>query len=80
MYVLETKCSQYGISPTVYLHEMTKAEFEQAVLSTNISKFKHKFERVTAQYARAYVKSGGIHTTALWVNPEGQVRKAEEGY
>lgn len=34
------------------------------------------YSRVTPEYARKWVKQGGIHNTALWINFDGKVVRA----
>lgn len=58
------------------LHEMSAAEFKQA--STNARPC-DRYEQVPAERAHKFVRNDGTHTTGLWVDFDGRIRKAKPG-
>lgn len=67
MYVL--RLSPYGQTLT----EVTAREYLRAQEVD-----RNAYRRVDAEFARRYVKNGGHHETALWVDTDGKVRYARD--
>lgn len=79
MYVLKTIKAQYDPQfPTLnyatqHLYEMTAKELASANACEN---GRVTYRKVSAQYAHKFVKDDGIHSTALYVDMDGRIRKA----
>lgn len=78
MYVMETSKPTLDNPRTWHftLWEMTKAEYEAMRVKETES---HTFRRVSADYAHAHVRNGGVHNTGLWTDHNGRIRKAQPG-
>lgn len=71
MYVMVTTSSAWRDSE---LKELSAAELAEA---EEINGGSVSYKRVDATKARAWVASGGKHSTPLWVDDAGKVRYAE---
>ena len=67
--------SQY---PYATLVEMTPAEHRDEKAKATPDGW--EYEPTTAQQAHKWVKEGGHHETALYINEEGRIRYARDGY
>jgi len=83
MYVMETKSAlvngHWHIDRT--LHEMTESEFKKGAdikdkHPAGISWFDVSWSHVSGVEAHKHVRDGGIHTTGLWIDCDGKIRKS----
>jgi hypothetical protein len=56
---------------SAHLHEMTEAAFKKLPLTQG-----ERWERVPGHMAHAYIRRGGVHSTSLWIDDQGKVRRA----
>jgi hypothetical protein len=70
VYVIRTYRAEAGFD-TETLVEMSVADFQKAEQSERIRHYK-----VSTDAAHRYVKNGGVHTTPLWVDDRGRIRRA----
>jgi hypothetical protein len=66
------------------LMEMTRKEYEEARAGEGGYFTPTLFSHISAQRAHAWVKEGGHHSTNLYINEDGRIRRArcpeKEGY
>jgi hypothetical protein len=60
----------FYVSNNRMLVEMTRKQAEKATAKGDT------LDQITWDRAHAWVKSGRTHSTALWVNQDGQIRRA----
>lgn len=73
MYVMRVHKEDY----TSQLFEMSKAELREALEADKQPDTRWRHRRVWAQEAHAWVKSGGLHSTGLWVDSDRRIRYAK---
>lgn len=59
------------------LHDMSAKELRESIAANAADGY--TFERTSAQRAHKWVKSGQIHSTDLWTDHNGRIRKAGIG-
>lgn len=79
MYVVRHVRGEDGWS-TQHLYEMTKHDLAYRQQEPGSVAYSVEWRKVSTAEAHRYVKSGGVHSTALWVDDNGRVRKATAGY
>jgi hypothetical protein len=70
VYVIRSYRTEAGFVTEV-LFEMTVADFQKAEQSERV-----RHSKVSTDAAHRYVKNGGTHTTPLWVDDRGRIRRA----
>ena len=70
MYVMQT----HRETRTQHLFEMSAREFAETQVDASYKP--HVYSRVGADLAHRYVKSGGCHSTLLWVDHNQRIRRA----
>lgn len=63
---------------TATLMEMSRKAFDQCVADEKKSFKPTLFSSISAQRAHRWVKDGGHHSTALYVDSYGRIRRARE--
>jgi hypothetical protein len=77
IYAIRQRTPEYGYGT---LCEFTPAELRDEIAKSGGPDGWPRYERISGQRAHKWVKEGGHHETALYIDHNGRVRYATDGF